>query len=152
MGYNNDGSPSYFYGGQVQFRGTLSLPRGAKIPILKLEAPTLGPSTQFGRRLGSKSLFRIKLSREVQWMNPMALLNYFRRPFIICGAVFRSFYSKENNIFLVKTNERWDGTSVLPNDQAELGVMSFMDFINWHNSLELNCNQVSELLECVCRR
>ncbi|RXW15104.1 hypothetical protein EST38_g10750 [Candolleomyces aberdarensis] len=140
MGFNKDGSPSEFYGGQVQFRGTLSLPRDAKEPTLKLEAPTLGPSTQFGRRFGSKSLFRIKLSKEALWMNSMALLNYFRRPFIICGFVFRSFYSKEDNVFLIKTDERWDGTNVLQAD-GESGVMSFMDFINWHNSLELNCNQ-----------
>ncbi|KAJ2927622.1 hypothetical protein H1R20_g9471, partial [Candolleomyces eurysporus] len=143
MGFNKDGSPSEFYGGQVQFRGTLFLPRDAKEPTLKLEAPTLGPSTQFGRRFGSKNIFRIKLSKEALWMNSMALLNYFRRSFIICGFVFRSFYSKEDNVFLVKTNERWDGTSVLPADgeSGVSGVMSFMDFINWHNSLELNCNQ-----------
>ncbi|TEB05122.1 hypothetical protein FA13DRAFT_1277522 [Coprinellus micaceus] len=35
------------------------------------------------------------------------------KTFVICGSVYRAFYSKEDNTFLVKTNETWSGKSFL---------------------------------------
>ncbi|RXW24663.1 hypothetical protein EST38_g1142 [Candolleomyces aberdarensis] len=141
MGLDQDGTPSDWYGGQVQFRGTLTVPADSKELKLRLEKPTMGPSTQFARRFGSKHIFRIKLTRNAKNEDPNVLLNYFRRPFIICGGVFRAFYSKEDNVFLVRTNERWTGSSLTLPDDSTSHIMSFMDFIEWHNSLNQNCNQ-----------
>ena len=54
MGFNEDGSPSDWYGGQVQFRGSLAVDQASKELKLKLEKPIMGPSTQLARRFGSK--------------------------------------------------------------------------------------------------
>lgn len=144
MGFDEDGTPGDWYGGQVQFRGSLILVAmdSSKELKLRLEKPTIGPSTQFTRRFGSKHIFRIKLSRNAQNEPSEVLLNYFRRPFIICGGVFRAFYSKEDNVFLVRTNERWNGYSLTDADDSTAQIMSFMGFIDWHNSLHRNGNQV----------
>jgi hypothetical protein len=69
------------------------------------------------------------------------LIDYFCRPFVLWGYIFRPFYAKDDNIFLFKTNEIMDGTKISPTP-SPIGL-SFLDFINWHNPLELNTGQVS---------
>ena len=45
-------------------------------------------------------------------------------------------------MFYIKTNESTDGKSILSNAPVP-GVMSFLEFIDWHNPIELNSEQVS---------
>lgn len=109
---------------------------------LKLERPTLGPSCQLTRRFGSKHFIRLRLTKQAKKESGKAY-EWLRKPFVICGSVYRAFYSKEDNTFLVKTNETWDGKIISPGLLTEGGVMSFLEFINWFNSLEKNKTQVS---------
>jgi hypothetical protein len=55
--------------------------------------------------------------------------------------VFRAFYAKDANVFYVKTNERTDGSTILRGETIE-GVMSFLEFLEWHNPMALNAEQV----------
>lgn len=95
----------------------------------------------FGRRFGSKHFFRLKLTKGVLNRNSDQLMNYIRRPLILCGNVFRAFYAKDKNVFYVKTNERTDCSTILRGETIE-GVMSFLEFLDWHNPMALNAEQV----------
>lgn len=65
------------------------------------------------------------------------------RPFIIHNHVFRTFYAKDNNMFLFRTNEVMSDSGITtPGSSATSGPMSLMEFLNWHNPLELNSKQV----------
>lgn len=94
----------------------------------------------FARRFGSKHFFRLKLTKSLN-RNPEKLLRFLQRPLLLCGFVFRAFYAKESNIFYVKTNEVTDGTTIVP-DKVIPGIMPFMKFLDWHNPIQLNSNQV----------
>ena len=95
----------------------------------------------FARRFGSKHFFRLKLTKGVLNKNADSLMNYIRRPLILCGNVFRAFYAKDTNVFYVKTNERTDGSTIIPGETIK-GVMSFLEFLEWHNPMALNAGQV----------
>lgn len=66
-------------------------------------------------------------------------MHFFRRPFIIAGRVFRAFLEKEKNVFFFMTNENSDPGLVLDTVSQKLSID---DFLNWHNPIELNKNQV----------
>ena len=87
----------------------------------------------------------MKLAKNVLNKHTKKLSEYLHRPLILCGSVFRAFFSKESNVFYVKTNEGTDGKSILSNVFVP-NIMSFWEFINWHNPIELNSKQVSKNL------
>ena len=140
-----------WYGGQVLFHAKLhDMARDRKscsTPQYKLtlEPAELSSSHSFSRRFGSKHFLRVKLTKAVLNKSSQQLLNYVRRPLILCGSVVRAFYAKESNVFYVKTNEGTDGKSIFSNAPVP-DIMSFWAFINWHNPIELNSNQVSKSL------
>ena len=140
LGFNADGTLARRYGGKVEFRGAVWVTGTGQNSELKvrLERPTLGPSTQLARRFGSKNFFRLKISKIA--VNHKGLFGLIMRPFIICGFVFRAFYAKENNVFFVKTNE---DVARIPEPNPKIkDALSFIDFLNFHNSLEHNYKQV----------
>lgn len=147
LGFNEEGERIEWYGGQVLFSGKLQdASKGCKNSSASkykiiLEPAALGPSTMFARRFGSKHFFRLKLTKSSN-KDPDALLQYLRRPLLLCGFVFRAFYAKESNIFYVKTNEITDGNAVIPGETIP-GIMSFLEFLDWHNSIQLNSKQVN---------
>lgn len=141
MGYKDDGSPSENYGGQVHFRGILGHCKTSGKFTVDLEEATIGPSYLFSRRFGSKSFFRIKLGKSAKVV-PGLCFDYLRNPFVICGRVFRAFYAKDDTVFLFKTNEIWLSEDVIiPGPKGGDG-MSFEEFINWFNPMDLNRAQV----------
>jgi hypothetical protein len=93
----------------------------------------------FARRFGSKHFFRLKMPKALKF-NSDSLLQFLRKPLLLCGFVFRAFYAKDSNIIYVKTNEVTDGQiitgEILP------GTMPFLEFLDWHNPIELNADQV----------
>jgi RNA-dependent RNA polymerase len=146
LGFDENNEPLGWHGGQVLFHARLhSMSRDSNNPEYKLtlEPAELSSSHSFARRFGSKHFLRLKLTKAVLNKNSKQLLDYLRRPFILCGSVFRAFFAKNHNVFYVKTNEGTNGGSILSNAPVP-GVMSFLEFINWHNPLDLNSNQVSK--------
>lgn len=148
LGFNEKGEYLNWYGGKILFHGKLydAAAKGCKKPDkkykLQLERAELGPSYMFARRFGSKNFFRLKLTKQVLNKNSDDLLNYLRRPLILCGSVFRAFYAKDANVFYVKTNECTDGETVPEDGPPIPGVKSFLEFLEWHNPLRYNNNQV----------
>lgn len=131
-----------------------------KITLGKAE---LGASSRFSRRFGSKSFVRVKIHKSLQNSKySEALIDFFRRPFIIAGKVFRAFFEKEKTVFLVSlthltntlpsfiylrifqymTNEVPEWELVLGSTQKVPGRLSFEDFLQWHNPIEPNQQQV----------
>ncbi|CCM00780.1 uncharacterized protein FIBRA_02822 [Fibroporia radiculosa] len=143
-----------WYGGRVHFTGKLVFvadTAGNSSYQVRLDRPVLGPSCEFSRRFGSYQFIRIRIPKDILNQSDKKgwgggnLLEYFRRPFVVSSRVFRAFYSKEHNVFLVQTNECWDGTRIVeakptsrpPHDQT----LSFLEFLKFHNNMELNRHQ-----------
>lgn len=98
------GENSDWFGGKVVFRGKVenfAAEKDSPQFRIRLEKAELGASSRFSRRFGSKSFVRIKIPKAL-WKYPVALVDFFRRPFVISGKVFRAFLEKEKNVFLVR--------------------------------------------------
>ena len=147
LGFDENKEPLGWHGGRVLFHAKLddmaARDRKSCTPRYKLtlEPAELSSSHSFARRFGSKHFLRMKLTKAVLNKHSKQLLDYIRRPLILCGSVFRAFFAKESNVFYVKTNECTDGKSILSNVSIP-NIMSFWEFINWHNPIELNSKQV----------
>ncbi|KAF9076729.1 RNA dependent RNA polymerase-domain-containing protein [Rhodocollybia butyracea] len=138
LGFNEN---SEWFGGRVVFRGRITLlkgsdPKKTQFKVV-LEKPELGASCRFTRRFGSKSFMRVKVPKSlIRYSND--LMDFFRRPLVISGRVYRAFLEKDKNVFFFMTNE------VLKNEIVPESVstrLSFTDFLNWHNPVELNMHQ-----------
>lgn len=143
-GLGCDGNSEY-YGGQVHF--SMKVKGDPKKLSSTLtwapERPELGPSTRFTRRFGSSAFIKLNIHKDL--LRCPNLITELLRPIIIIGRVFRAFYSKDKNVFLKKTNERYvDGEVLDPVNPEDLvdGQGSLIDFLNWHNPLALNFAQV----------
>ncbi|KZT10358.1 uncharacterized protein LAESUDRAFT_693936 [Laetiporus sulphureus 93-53] len=155
LGLNDSVPDPGWYGGKVHFTAKVVVERENKTSTIKikLDKPHLGSSNHFARRFGSRRFIRVRIPKDFHAkagkdMPEDALLNYFRRPVVIMGRVFRAFYAKEQNVFLFQTNELFNGKRILQSKPRSCKVktcnnLSFLDFINFHNNMELNREQAS---------
>jgi RNA-dependent RNA polymerase len=132
-------SPEW-YGGKVEFHATLEDTGSQRAPQYKLilERAVIGSSCRFTRRFGSLCFLRVKIPEGI--LHRPKLVEYFLRPFVLNGQVFRSFFSKDDHVFLFKTNEMFKGSEICPAPGAK--GLSLLEFLNWHNRLDANVNQV----------
>jgi len=130
-------SPGW-YGGRVHFRAKVIEQSRAKYKVV-LERAELGPSCRFARRFGSTALLRIKIPPSMFKLEG-GLIKFFLKPFVINGQVFRSFFAKDENVFMFRTNEVFNGSEIRTRSKWASGL-SLLEFLNWHNSLELNKHQ-----------
>jgi RNA-dependent RNA polymerase len=128
-----------WYGGKIEFRGKLHRDDEFDSYRITLERCTLGPSCRFSRRFGSKNFLRIKIPSRILHSSHNGLIHYFQKPFIVWGRVFRAFYAKDDTVFLFRTNEIFDAPEIRP---GHYPGFSLLQFIQWHNPLEFNHNQV----------
>ncbi|KAF9561155.1 hypothetical protein CPC08DRAFT_689324 [Agrocybe pediades] len=139
-GIGNNPDFGDWYGGKVQFRARLQVTQGPspqqKTFKIILEQCNLGASSRFTRRFGSWSFIRVKIPEEIFHDASNNLQAFFQKAFIIWDQVFRACYAKNDNIFLYWTNERASCSLKVP------GRLSFSEFINWHNPLAENSNQL----------
>jgi len=135
---NSESFPSW-YGGKVIFKGKLSAENGPY--EISLERCALGPSCRFTRRFGSWNFIRIKIPAKVLHKTNNGLDDFFRKPFVLWGNIFRAFYAKDDTVFLFRTNELLESNKIVPDCSAG---MSFLEFIEWHNPLLTNQNQVRD--------
>lgn len=137
-----------WYGGKVVFRATL---KDTKEPgvhngyDLVLERAELGASCRFTQRFGSKRFIRVSIQNSILTKRNNCIIEYFNHPFVLNGRVFRAYFAKDHNVFLVETNEVTDGLKVSesPLPPCEQGPLPFLHFLRWHNPLEINAKQVS---------
>jgi hypothetical protein len=154
LGFNAD-FPGW-HGGKVHFCARLKNVGTAKTPQYRviLDRPVLGPSCLFTRRFMSRRFLIIKLSKQILNNPDNGLLGLFSRPFVLTGKVFRAFYAKDENVFLIETNEMVECGTITASRRptSPMGPCSLMDFINWHNPLLLNTNQVCSFVATVARQ
>ncbi|RDB26117.1 RNA-dependent RNA polymerase 1 [Hypsizygus marmoreus] len=136
-GLGNSHSFPGWYGGKVVFSGKLYRDGGSDRIVLN--RTYLGPSCRFMRRFGSKNFLRIKIPKTIFHAPHNKLLEFFRRPFVLWGSVFRSFYAKDKNVFLFRTNEVMEDGYIY--SDPSLPGMSLLQFIDWHNPLATNATQ-----------
>ncbi|KAH7928507.1 hypothetical protein BV22DRAFT_1082792 [Leucogyrophana mollusca] len=136
-----------WYGGKVQFTAKLKVDDEdkSKIPAtvrykIQLNWPEVGPSTRFKRQFGSKNFFRVQIPKAILNTSDNGLVEFFSQRFVLCGIVFRAFYAKDNNVFLVATDELAPDAIALP-FHAIPRPPSFIEFINWHNPIHYNLSQ-----------
>ncbi|KAJ7268673.1 RNA dependent RNA polymerase-domain-containing protein [Mycena haematopus] len=127
------------YGGKVSFVGSIEEVEngpGAKLKVV-LDRCALTSSSRLCRRFGSSAILRLKVPLKLLHSADKNLKDFFRKPFIILGNVFRSFYAKDGTVFLFKTREYYsDG--IIHDSTAGL---SLFDFLDEFNPLQLNANQ-----------
>jgi RNA-dependent RNA polymerase len=144
LGFNPD-FPGW-HGGKAHFCARLKNIGTAKAPRYRviLERAVLGPSCLFTRRFMSKRFLTIKVSKQILNNPDNGLLDLFLQPFILTGRVFRAWYAKDDNIFMIETDEMLDGDTISASRRpaSPTGPCSLNDFLEWHNPLLLNTNQV----------
>ncbi|PCH44937.1 hypothetical protein WOLCODRAFT_56552, partial [Wolfiporia cocos MD-104 SS10] len=149
LGCNPDSS---WYGGRVHFTAKVAFDNSGPT-TLKLDRPTLGSSNQLARRFGSWRFIRVRIPKDLPYRGDKKagegiLVLFFKRPFVLNGRVFRAFYAKEHNVFLVQTNETWDGTQIVEQVSSSMPDLmkvpipvNFLEFINYHNNMDRNRHQ-----------
>lgn len=133
-------------GGRVHFYATLKKPTTTTtkdIYKIELNPARLGASNSFSRRFGSKSFLHLKIPTPLLYQQGSDMTSYLRKPLILCQHVFRAFYAKEQTVYYFRTNEVWNAEVQLisPPSSSSSGI-GFLDFIKWHNPIELNYQQV----------
>ncbi|KAF7355393.1 RNA-dependent RNA polymerase [Mycena sanguinolenta] len=132
-------APDWF-GGKVHFYAKLVFEdKNKKNLKVILKSPELGPSDRFARRWGSERFLTLSLSRDVL-NGGQKTIKFLQRPFILGDHVFRAFDAKDNNVFLVCTNEMVEGKRIHPTRKIP-GLLSLREFFAWHNDLGLNPKQ-----------
>lgn len=137
---HSDSSPGW-YGGKIVFGGKLHHHNSNY--RIELERAVLGPSCRFKRRFGSPNFLHIKIPSNLLHNSNSKLREFFFRPFILWGRVFRSFYAKDRTVFLFRTNEMMMDGKFYPDHFPGPSLLRFLD---WHNPLETNANQVAVCL------
>ncbi|KAF9478503.1 hypothetical protein BDN70DRAFT_44221 [Pholiota conissans] len=139
---NNPKEPGW-YGGKIHFGGRIkSLSKDKSVSAKKssyeivLDSCSLSTSSRFTRRFGSWSFVRIKIPQDTFHSANNNLNEFFKKPFVIWGQVYRACYAKRDNVFLFLTNELYPLGPTIP------GRFSLSDFVNWHNPIEHNAKQL----------
>lgn len=148
LGVDHQGKRLKWYGGQVQFTAKVKekdkvkghATRSRQAFEIILQKPELGSSNRFARRFGSRRFIRVRVPKTLTNNKPgteSPIIEFFQAPFLLHGRVYRSFFAKDGNVFLVETNEP-DISEAPPGTLA----MSFNEFLDFHNPRALNNHQV----------
>ncbi|KAK7688073.1 hypothetical protein QCA50_008443 [Cerrena zonata] len=129
----------HWYGGKVNFAATL-VEKNRNFSI-SLEKPFLSSSSRFYRRFGSSRFIRVSIPKTLVFGSGSSVIKFFQSPVIIWNHVFRAFYHKDHTVFLFQTNEQYQEGKVITPDGPSTHGLSFLDFLSWHNDLEVNHNQ-----------
>lgn len=135
LGCNPD---SDWYGGKVDIPARLKITQDGNYKIV-LEQPRLGASTRFKRQYRSKSFLFVKIPLDIRRKPKNQLMEYFKRPFILMGRVYRAFMLNEDTVHLFLAADNF----TVSDPVSLFDVNRFWDFMMWHNSIRMNCNQVS---------
>lgn len=127
-----------WYGGRIQQVVRLSKSNGKF--RYRLDQPSMQRSNRFARFLGSRRILQLKLSKELQYAKDSGILEHLGSRFLFCGRVFAPFASKDSSVYMMELNEDVDRSP--DRHQGDDTRISLWDFIEWHNPLSSNKNQV----------
>ncbi len=145
--YNSDGS----YGGKVHFPAKLELEdaddKASKFRI-SLDRPQLGHSCRFARQFGSHRFIRVNVPQRLL-QDGKRVVEFFSKPFVLQGYIFRACFAKDNGVFLFQTNESLVGGAIVSpgtDHVAPDGRVSWINFIHGHNPMQCNIDKVNSFL------
>jgi RNA-dependent RNA polymerase len=126
-----------WYGGKVDICGKLKVdPQGHyKVAI---DQARLASSTRFKRIWGSKSFLFIKIPSHIRKRTKNQLLDFFQRPFILMGRVYRAFMQSDDTVHMFAASDNF----LFDSPDGASDINRFWAFINLHNPISMNCNQV----------
>jgi RNA-dependent RNA polymerase len=127
-----------WYGGRIEQVVRLSKSNGTL--TYRLDRPEVKKSTRFARFLGSRRILKVKLSKDLRYEKGNNVCEHLSGPFVLCGRVFVPFASKEGSAYLMEVHEEKDRRP--DSAQGDDRRMSLWDFVEWHNPLGFNQNQV----------
>ncbi|KAJ7434748.1 RNA dependent RNA polymerase-domain-containing protein [Mycena galericulata] len=136
------------HGGKVCFSGTIEAQisegknKGIHSVKVVLDRCTLTSSCRLCRRFGSTSFLRLKIPSKILHSHAEGLREFFLRPFVLFGAVFRSFYAKDGTVFLFKTRERFTNDSIKMFGSTYDHHLPLFEFLDQFNPLHLNSKQL----------
>ena len=130
-----------WYGGKIQQTALLQKSRDGMSFVIQLEKlENQYRSHRLGRHLSSRRILHVRFPKELLMKESAALREYFHAKFVICGRVFMPFRTRKNHVFMVETSENYH-RKFDPSCGDDLRL-SFQDFVQQHNPLELNKEQV----------
>jgi RNA-dependent RNA polymerase len=132
-----------WYGGkieQVVKLSKVSKPNSDDTFDYRLGRPELKKSTRFARFLGSRRILKVKPDKNLRYEKDSKIREHLNGSFVLCGRIFVPFASKDGGVYMMETNEDRDRQH--DREQGDDKRMSYWDFIEWHNPLDLNQNQV----------
>lgn len=131
-----------WYGGRIQQVGRLD--RTGTQFFIRLQKPEIHRSHRFSRFLGSRRILQVRVKEDhlYKYGNKIRSLMCSSK-FVLCGRVFLPFHAKDSSVYLVETNQGYERTAKF-NDGDQFRI-SLRDFINWHNPLGGNDQQVGPL-------
>jgi hypothetical protein len=133
-----------WYGGQIQQLGRLVKTEAGYFKIV-LEELEKRRSHRFARYYGSRRFLQVKIPTALLQQNGdengnEEVKKFLTKKFVLCGRVFVPFHSREEGLYMVETNEDYGRNRAAWGGDAYR--MSFNEFINWHNPIEKNYEQV----------
>ncbi|KAJ7039848.1 RNA dependent RNA polymerase-domain-containing protein [Mycena alexandri] len=126
------------YGGKICFSGNIEIDASKRVKVV-LERCVLTSSCRLYRRFGSSSFLRLRVPMKTLHSGDNGLKDFFRRPFIVFGSVFRAFYAKDGTVFLFKTKETYHNSDNAIHDSNN--GLSLFEFLEDFNPLKLNADQ-----------
>lgn len=128
-----------WYGGRIQQVLRLSKKSNGTF-CYRLDQPSMQRSNRFARFLGSRRILQVKLSKDLRYGNDNRITEHLGSRFLFCGRIFAPFASKDSSVYMMELNEDADRSP--DRHQGDDARISFWDFIDWHNPLSSNMNQV----------
>lgn len=130
---------SEWHGGKIQQIARLAEPTRGNF-VVQLERMEMRRSNRFARFLGSRRMLLLRVGRDLVMKQGDAVRAFCLHKFVLCGRVFVPFHAKDSSVYMMETNENYErSVDMMCGDQHRI---SFDAFIDWHNPLEHNRNQV----------
>jgi hypothetical protein len=82
----------------------------------------------------------VKINKQLLWKSGDEVIKFLTKKFVLCGRIFVPFQSRDEGLYMVETNEDYGRNGAAWGGDAYR--MSFNEFINWHNPIEKNYEQV----------
>jgi hypothetical protein len=145
-----DGQSTY-YGGQIEYPLRLTK-TGNPDQLYKvcLEKPKKGRSHRFARDLGSPSILHLSIPPKLVQEEGDDIRAFLVKRFIINGRIYVPIPPKDvTSVYLIQTKENHERkTLAYYGDKSRI---SFDEFVQRHNPLDLNSQQVRLGMTLLCR-
>jgi RNA-dependent RNA polymerase len=133
---------SNWWGGRIQqiLRLAKAPPESDQPYVVSLERLESRRSHRIARYLGSRRINQMRIDTELLNKERGQLHEFLLQRFVLCGRIYRPFASKDGTLYMMETDINYERTTI--KDFGDQHRISFASFLNWHNPLYPNSNQV----------